>query len=455
MKHGAWRVVAILLLMLMGLWLLQYLPAFTFLGQRLEPVRLLSLFAPLPTTSSDSVEIVTDTLTICPDGVVCVEDYSRSDSSTPGHSMAYFYEALYALQHEPKRKVRIAFYGDSFIEAEILTGDLRRLLQADFGGSGVGWLPMRSDRNDRYRSTLAVKSQGWQEYEMRHQRTDTRRLGIAGLYLTGQVGAYTEVQVYADKRRLPAWDEHYVYYAQPPIGHAPRWTLTTGSGTPIALTSHTHGTIGYAKGEGKADHLKWVVNSAPTNSTYWGMSIEGASGIVLDNFSMRSETGTNLLRLPDAHLRDLHAVRPYDLIILQYGLNVMSNTMVNNTTYFATMRKVIAKLQQVYPHTSILLLSVSDRAQRQHGIYATMPAVKPFVATQRQLAIDCGIAFWDVYTAMQYDGGIVGMVDAKPRQAALDYTHINHAGGARIAHHLYNALHTGLQHYQASHPTPR
>ena len=37
-------------------------------------------------------------------------------------------------------EVRIAFLGDSFVEGDILTSDLREALQAKFGGRGVGFV---------------------------------------------------------------------------------------------------------------------------------------------------------------------------------------------------------------------------------------------------------------------------------------------------------------------------
>ncbi len=37
-----------------------------------------------------------------------------------------------------KRPVRIAYFGDSFIEADIFTADLREMLQQEFGGLRSG-----------------------------------------------------------------------------------------------------------------------------------------------------------------------------------------------------------------------------------------------------------------------------------------------------------------------------
>lgn len=432
MKHGVWRVVAIILVVLSGLWILQYLPTFTFLGERLEPVRLLSSLT-TPNTAVLPTEALHDSAK-CTEGMVCIDDYGQGGE----YGMSHFYEALQRLQREPEAKVRIAFYGDSFIEADIVTGELRRLLQEAYGGSGVGFLPMRSDRNDAYRPTVSVAHRGWDEYEMVHAQAKPESLGIAGGYLTSKAGAYTEVRVKAGK----PWEETAVYYATPQS----QWRCVDGD-TVLPTTLSQHGSVCVAKAYTNAHNVRWQLVSAPSHAVAWGMSVEGRGGIVLDNFSMRGETGLSLLGLSETRLADFQAIRPYDLIIFQYGLNIVTNKAIHAKAYFEQMRQVVAKFKRAFPHTSILVLGVSDRAQRQQGQYVTMPTIVPFAMTQRQMAVDEGIAFWNTYAAMQCDGGIVGMVHATPRCAAKDYTHVNHAGGARIAKHLYEAIHIGALHH--------
>ena len=64
--------------------------------------------------------------------IIPIEDFGGADSTTLGR----LYEKL--LAGEP---VRIAFMGDSFVEGDILTADLRESLQETFGGGGVGFVP--------------------------------------------------------------------------------------------------------------------------------------------------------------------------------------------------------------------------------------------------------------------------------------------------------------------------
>lgn len=69
-----------------------------------------------------------------PPGIVAIEDYS----DTTMHGMQHFYETL-RNRKEMTRPVRIAYFGDSFIEGDIYTADLRAMLQEKFGGNGIGF----------------------------------------------------------------------------------------------------------------------------------------------------------------------------------------------------------------------------------------------------------------------------------------------------------------------------
>lgn len=62
-----------------------------------------------------------------------------------------------------KRPVRIAYFGDSFIEADIFTADLREMLQQEFGGCGVGYVPVTSSISG-YRPTVRHTFWGWSSH---------------------------------------------------------------------------------------------------------------------------------------------------------------------------------------------------------------------------------------------------------------------------------------------------
>ena len=59
------------------------------------------------------------------------------------------------------------------------------------------------------------------------------------------------------------------------------------------------------------------------------------------------------------------------------------------------------------------------------------------------------MAFWSLIDAMGGAGSIAKMVDSQPRQANLDYTHINHLGGRHLAQLLYDAIVAGYENHQS------
>jgi len=61
-------------------------------------------------------------------------------SDTTRSSLEKFTKKLFELKSGKKRKIRIAYFGDSMIEGDLLTQTLRKLLQQTFGGSGVGFI---------------------------------------------------------------------------------------------------------------------------------------------------------------------------------------------------------------------------------------------------------------------------------------------------------------------------
>ncbi len=50
------------------------------------------------------------------------------------NALAFFSEKLHQLKTTKKGKIRIAYFGDSMIEGDLLTQTLRKLLQKEFGG---------------------------------------------------------------------------------------------------------------------------------------------------------------------------------------------------------------------------------------------------------------------------------------------------------------------------------
>ena len=97
--------------------------------------------------------------------------------------------------------------------------------------------------------------------------------------------------------------------------------------------------------------------------------MEDHSGVVVDNFSLRGNSGMILERLDVSRCQALNKIRPYDLIVLQYGLNVVSDSVMNYGWYSSRMVKVINHIQLCFPEADILMLGgVGQKPSRRWRI---------------------------------------------------------------------------------------
>ncbi|MCB0576032.1 MAG: hypothetical protein KDC61_15870, partial [Saprospiraceae bacterium] len=87
-----------------------------------------------------------------------IEDYTFDQSG-----LERFFSAIDSIKYG--RTVRIAWYGDSFVEGDILIGDLRDSLQSLWGGNGVGFVPVTSEVA-RFKRTLTHNFSGWNTYSI-------------------------------------------------------------------------------------------------------------------------------------------------------------------------------------------------------------------------------------------------------------------------------------------------
>ena len=93
-------------------------------------------------------------------------------------------------------------------------------------------------------------------------------------------------------------------------------------------------------------------------------------------------------------LKQFNRQRPYDLIILEYGLNVATERGRNYDNYQKGLLTAIEHLKECFPQAGILLLSVGDRdSKNENGELRTMPGVKNLIRYQQNIAAESGIAF--------------------------------------------------------------
>lgn len=358
-------------------------------------------------------------------------DYSEGGNG----GMHHFYHRLAtAAEGEP---VRIAYYGDSFIEGDILTADLRSMLQDRFGGNGVGWVDC-TDRLNGFRRTVSVKSWGFKDYEVAQRPFSHQAEGIAQRYYIPQEEASTRVKGTKANSHTSQWQRAMLYLRTE--GGVDVTTYINGDSI---VTQHVEGASGVqmlSQERGSMSRAGYRFTGVGDKTYIYGVALEPKHGVVLDNFSMRGSPGYTIAKIPQQTLNDFASMRPYDLIILHYGLNVANekSPAAIYKTYIKQMQRAIEHLQKAYPQTSILIVSMPDRDQRTDAGIHTMGGVESLVAYQQILASNCRVAYFNLFKAMGGRESMKTLVDKN--LAAKDYTHLTHKGGQRLARLLFNAM---------------
>ena len=345
-----------------------------------------------------------------------------------------------------KEQVRVAFMGDSFVEGDILTADLRELLQDTFHGGGVGYAPVASPFTG-FRQTIKTTSKGWTPYNIMQRKSAPAPYAedffVSGWVAKAAEGASTRWDMTTKRRHLEEVERArllFICRQKAEIG------LKLNDGEERVFFFEGDEVVRQIVVEQEQIRsLEMKVLSGADSFTGIGAEFDSKSGVAVDNFSIRSNNGQAMFWSNASVNSQINTMRPYDLVILQYGLNIMQADRHNYSLYGEQVEKMISYVESCFPGAAVLVMGVSDRSQKGEDGIKPMESAKSLTQSQREAAEHKGVAFWDTYSAMQRMGGMTEFV--ANGWAGKDYTHINYAGGARIARELYYAILKGAEEY--------
>lgn len=354
-------------------------------------------------------------------GIQPIEDY------TPGQSgLSRFKDAL---SQRSARRVRIAVIGDSYIEGDIFTQDIRRLLQQEYGGHGVGYMSMHSDFPG-FRQSVNQSDNGWAVRDMRNHASDPIR-PLSGEYCIGNTGSVTTFKG-PKYDNVKSWTSSKLLFVADNAGQISVKTDSLSKDIPVQASPEVQML--------SVEDLttKATFNVQANNVKILGAWLEDNSGVGVDCMSLRGNSGASHKSVSSDLAAQMSRFINYDLIILEYGLNALSPEQSNYKAYMKIMAQVINRVRECYPNADIMMLGVGDRGHKKGSSVNSIPTVDAMVSAQRQCAANCGILFWDTRAAM---GGVNAIVDWRQRGLVnADYIHLNHKGGSELANEFVNSL---------------
>jgi lysophospholipase L1-like esterase len=346
-------------------------------------------------------------------------------------ALARFFRALDSIKTEHRLEpVRIAHYGDSHTAADILTAEIRRRFQREFGDGGPGYIVARNPFSTQRRGVDSGATPGWAINGVGKGAGNDGFYGLAGLSLTTEK---------ANERMWLRTDcNHFeVYYLKQPGGGTIDIAVDGISelDEPISLKAAAP-EVGYYPYDTPviSEHRLEIRTVSPGKARILGVvaeKITPGAGVSYDVLGINGARAERMLSWNRAVLGDNIKIRKPDLIILAYGTNEVTDGDWSVESYARMFSSILKMLRQSAPDASIIVFGPPDRADVALA-GSKMPLM---IEAQRRAAREAGAAFWNSYDAM---GGAGSMnVWAAQGLAQGDHVHLTGPGYFKLADMFY------------------
>jgi len=349
--------------------------------------------------------------------------------------LSYFYDAL---KNARTKTVRVAHFGDSAIEGDLITSDIREALQNKFGGNGVGWLGITSQDITFRQTTKHSFSDNWESAALYSSNPKGLPLGISGEAFVPKGSAWVQYETTRFKRSLKDFGLVRLYYANAKNSTI-NYSFDGGAKQTAALKtgSALQELVLKPASRAKSIHIEFTMAD---QAYFYGVSLENGTGVYVDNLPLRGNTGVDLGSLQASILKEFSKFLDYKLIILEFGLNIAGSRNTDYSRYEKEMVKVINHLKATFPKTSFLMISVHDKSMKKGSSFVTDPTILRLLETQKNIAKLADVAFWSLFDAMGGENSMPTWVNANPPLAFKDFIHFNDQGAKKVADLLTDAL---------------
>ena len=357
-----------------------------------------------------------------------------------------FYSKLRKLEENKSGKIRIAYFGDSMNDGDLIVQDFRSLLQDNFGGYGVGFVSISSLSSASRGSVYHKHSDAWHVQSFITSKKPSTPFGIDGqVFLAGGGSGYwVSYAAGTVKNSSSLYNPTLFYGRSDNNGGYVNVSINKTIKEQIHLTPEHALNVKYL-GQNTAKSVNLNFGNIQ-NIPIYGLDFSSNMGVYVDNFSLRGNSGLTLVGLNSGLMNAFDRVLHYDLIVLHYGTNVLNYGSHDYSFYEKGMKAVIHKLRACFPHADILVISTADKSSKINMKMETDPAVIALTKAQKNFSRNTGCGYIDLYSLM---GGYGSMVDWVNRHLAnKDYTHFNVKGSKEVGTLLFQELENGYNKYK-------
>ena len=373
-------------------------------------------------------------------------DY-EGDTLINADCLAPFYDKLLKLENGDSSQVSILHMGDSHIQADFLTREVRKSFQLRFGNAGRGLifplLVAGTNEPADYRSSTNV---GWTVAKINSQN-QVPAPGICGIsMLSEENGAYFDIATSNHDDLDYAFNQVTLIHTKDSLQFDCRFTDSPPK----------FGYLMSARPLEPGEITTTVRFQQPTNyvriqaeQTEAGQSSVTINGLILQNGDpgiLYSSVGINGAHFSDYNnsplfYSQLKVLKP-DLVIISLGTNEGANIKVTEDEIIASASAMIQSIRLVNPESCILIATPTDDYYRKKYKNPYLEAVHRALIKTAEME---NVACWDLYNITGGFGSCTEWRKAAMMQS--DGVHFNKMGYTVQGSLLYKALIDGYLRY--------
>lgn len=385
-----------------------------------ESVKSLESLETLETTEPQDTAISTGQDTIAPKPKPVIPKVPVDSVTDSRMFLAAFYASL---TESNERVVRVLHYGDSQIEEDRMSQQIREKLQALYGGQGCGLMPLaQTIPNKTVRQQLRMNgrfiqpAQGPRRYLVYGPKRDQRQDGMYGVM--GQVTMMND--------SLVKGSEEVTAVCTPliPTAQYTRWKVFADTSIHYTFAGDTV----FLSGRGAV----------------YGLSQESDRGVIVDNIPMRGCLGLVFTKMDETQLSSFYRDQHVKLIIMQFGGNAIPFNENPGTIsgIVKGLREQVQYVQSCAPEASILFIGPSDMLTQEEGEWISYPMVPYMDRLLRKMALEENIAYFSLFRWMGGAGSMkrwqeIGL-------AGSDGVHFTRAGARKAGNAVADWIIEGI-----------
>jgi hypothetical protein len=347
----------------------------------------------------------------------------------------------------PSEKVRIAFYGDSNMTRDVISGAFRRALQARFGDAGHGFV-------------AAARPWGWYEHmDVRHDTATKEPWAVyaaSGRSLPDRTYGFANIAAESAQRGASTWVATALASGTSPVGKSASsaevfFLRRPGGGAfDVVVDGVTRAEVSTAAEAVEPGSARVTFPDGPHKVEsvvrgggavrLFGTALErDGAGVVVDSLGAGALNYELLAHVDSPSRIAMLRERDYALVIFLLGTNTLNAER-------RWVSAVLADFKKALPGAALMLMSPPDQGV-SHTDTSSSPAIARLSRAMKETSEADGVLFWDFYEAMGGKGAIRAFV--RTGLGEPDGVHLGLAGamlmGTRFASEIVRGFGSYVQ----------